>query len=74
MNNPCTSKPCSRSSHAATDESTPPDMPTMTRGGEDMAGERRKDNSWDAQNTVPDGTRLRWLLARGFGVLQKVRN
>ena len=31
MNRPTTSKPCCFSSHAATDESTPPDMPTITR-------------------------------------------
>src|SRR4029077_18806352 len=31
MNRPTTSKPCCLSSHAATDESTPPDMPTTTR-------------------------------------------
>ena len=30
MNRPTTSKPCSFSSQAATDESTPPDIPTMT--------------------------------------------
>src|SRR5512147_1674960 len=30
MNRPTTSKPCSFSSHAATEESTPPDMPTTT--------------------------------------------
>ena len=31
MNRPTTSKPCSLSSQAATEESTPPDMPTITR-------------------------------------------
>src|SRR5450631_1086534 len=30
MNNPCTANPASRNSRAATAESTPPDMPTMT--------------------------------------------
>jgi hypothetical protein len=31
MNRPTTSNPCAFSIHAATDESTPPDMPTITR-------------------------------------------
>jgi hypothetical protein len=31
MNTPTTSNPCCFSIHAATDESTPPDMPTTTR-------------------------------------------
>src|SRR2546429_3700192 len=31
MNTPTTSKPCCFNSHAATEESTPPDIPTITR-------------------------------------------
>ena len=37
MCEPSTSKPCSCSRHAATDESTPPDMATSTEPFEDMA-------------------------------------
>jgi hypothetical protein len=35
MNTPVTAWPWSRRSMAATDESTPPDMPTMTRVGDE---------------------------------------
>jgi len=45
MNTPVTAWPWSRSSMAATDESTPPDMPTMMRAGDERVMAERGDGS-----------------------------